>query len=524
MHNQRIQISIIFTIFTSLIINACSAPGTPASAPSETSLPTNPPPPTQTSIPPDTPTPTSKNTLSPTLPVATSPTTSKESISVEADGSGDFPTLAEAVQNAPEGATLLLGAGMFQLDEALEIDKPLSLLGKGIDQTEIVSSAAEYTVHVKANGAFSVEGITFKHEGSAFADAVEVEEGQITFKSCRFSGGVINPEGKQRGSGLRLREATTGVVQDCVAEENFTGFWILAEEATLENNLSTRNKAGIAFGANSKALARYNQVEKNEYNGFVVAMNANPTLEENTSINNGNNGFIFMNEATGIAIHNVCESNEFSGMYIGEQAAPKLEENLCTKNNENGFLFEGSSAGEAKYNQCSENKATGIGVKGDAQPVLESNICNDNAIYGIIIAENAQVKARGNECNNNQKSGILVADSAQATLEENSCSKNTRFGIAVGINAVAVLRQNECNENVRHGILVAENATATLEGNICSGNTQAGIAFIDNSSGTAAQNQCTGNETGIYVENTANPELLDNDCHDNSQNDILDER
>jgi parallel beta-helix repeat protein len=523
MEKPRIYALVILAMVGCLLTSACSTPS-PVGVSTETSQAVIPLPASQTPLPTEPPSPTPSPSPSYTPTPTFTPTPTPVVFNLEADGSGDYPTLEEAVQNAPEGATLSLGAGVFRLEAALEIDKPLNLVGQGIEETEIVSKAADYTVHVKVAGIFSAEGITFRHEGSAFADAVEVEEGQVSFKNCRFSGGVINPQGKQRGSGLRLREAATGVVQDCVTEKNFTGFWILAEEATLERNLSTGNKAGMAFGASSKALARNNQVEKNDYNGIVLSGESNPTVEDNTSLNNGNNGFIFVDQVKGIVRRNICESNKYNGMFVGTEAAPVLEDNLCNKNGEFGLLFYKNAGGEARHNQCSENKATGIGVQGEAHPLLEGNLCNQNAIYGIIIAEKAKVEARKNQCNENKKSGILVTDSAQATLEENTCSKNGRFGIAVGLNSVGVLRRNTCNENLKHGILVAEKATATLEENICNDNIQVGIAFLDNSSGSATRNQCSGNETGIYVEKTANPELVDNDCHDNTKNDVLDER
>ena len=474
MKSLRNIIPLSLTLIVCLSVSACSTPETPASAP--------PPPDTHTLLPSQPPTPTSTPVPSPipsyTPTPASTPTTAPLIFQLEVDGSGDFPSLAAAVQNAPAGATISLGAGVYRLDQALEIDKSLSLVGQGVDQTEIVSSADEYTVHVNVKGAFSAEGITFRHEGDAFADAVEVEQGEVTFNNCRFSGGVINPDGKQRGSGLRLREAAGGIIQNCVAEENFTGIWVLAMEITLEKNLSTKNKAGIAFGADSKALARENQVLENQYNGFVVSTNSNPTLERNTSSGNGENGFLFQDGATGTALGNIC----------------------------------------------SQNYGSGIMVAGMSQSVIEGNTCNQNTNHGIVIAENARAEIRNNECSENQMSGILVADSAQATIEGNTSTKNTRFGIAVGIQAQGVVRRNICSQNLRIGILVAENATAVLEDNVCNNNILAGIAFLDNASGSASRNQCISNETGIIVQATANPILADNDCHDNTQNDILDER
>jgi parallel beta-helix repeat protein len=55
-------------------------------------------------------------------------------------------------------------------------------------------------------------------------------------------------------------------------------------------------------------------------------------------------------------------------------------------------------------------------------------------------------------------------------------------------------------------------------------NSEAGIAYFDEAGGVAQGNECSGNLYGIYVEATADPELVDNDCHDNSKADIVDER
>jgi parallel beta-helix repeat protein len=51
-----------------------------------------------------------------------------------------------------------------------------------------------------------------------------------------------------------------------------------------------------------------------------------------------------------------------------------------------------------------------------------------------------------------------------------------------------------------------------------------GIYYIDEAGGVAQENECSGNQWGIYVAATANPELIDNDCHNNIEADIADER
>jgi nitrous oxidase accessory protein NosD len=63
-----------------------------------------------------------------------------------------------------------------------------------------------------------------------------------------------------------------------------------------------------------------------------------------------------------------------------------------------------------------------------------------------------------------------------------------------------------------------------LEANICANNEWAGVAYSDTSAGAARQNECVGNEVGLFVDETADPELDDNDCHDNTETDIRDLR
>ena len=89
-------------------------------------------------------------------------------------------------------------------------------------------------------------------------------------------------------------------------------------------------------------------------------------------------------------------------------------------------------------------------------------------------------------------------------------------------SAGGVARQNLCTGNGLHGISVNERAQPTLESNECKDNGRAGIRYWDTAGGVARQNLCTANRWGIYIEKTAAPELVENDCHGNTEGDIVD--
>ena len=89
-------------------------------------------------------------------------------------------------------------------------------------------------------------------------------------------------------------------------------------------------------------------------------------------------------------------------------------------------------------------------------------------------------------------------------------------------SAGGVARRNKCTDNGVNGIEVQDEARPTLEDNVCNGNAQAAIGYSDMAGGVARGNECVGNRWGIYVAETADPELTDNHCRENTSEEILD--
>ena len=322
----------------------------------------------------------------------TAATTAKQgpvTVSVTPDGSGDYPSLEAAVEEVPEGSTIILEAGTFLLTEPLSVTKALTLVGAGSDQTEVVSGAEDHVVHFSGDGPFTAQGITFRHQGNRAANVVVVDGGEIDFNLCRFTGGIRDEEEKLVGSGLLIRERTNGRVRECR-----------------------------------------------------------------------------------------MEGNGLHGVAVRDQAQPTLEGNTCTGNGENGIAYFGDAGGTAQGNECSDNGMHGISINEQAEPTLERNVCREN-----------------------EQAGIRFSDSSGG-----------------------VASQNDCSDNKLSGIIVRNNAHPALEGNNCKGNQEGGIIYFHNSGGVARENECSGNKWGIYIEETANPELVDNDCRDNSEADVEDRR
>lgn len=268
------------------------------------------------------------DTAAPTLP----PTPTPVVIQVEADGSGEFATLAEAVEAAPVGAVLSLGAGTFSLEEPLVLPRSIRLLGAGPDQTEVVSSGEGYVLRYSGEGLFAAQGITFRHEGDAAADVVVVEGGEIALEDCHFTG-ASRGAGQAPHTGLRLAGDTTGVVENCQAVDNQDTGILVQDQAqpTLRGNVCSRNDGvGIGYLNSSGGTASGNTCAENGLGGFVIAGEAQPLLEQNTSSNNAEAGFAYFEQAGGTARENVCQGNGRFGIFLFEEVSPELVDNDCS--------------------------------------------------------------------------------------------------------------------------------------------------------------------------------------------------
>jgi len=189
-----------------------------------------------------------------------------------------------------------------------------------------------------------------------------------------------------------------------------------------------------------------------------------------------------------------------------------------------GLVLLGNTAGYVRECRVEGNGLHGIELHGQAQPTLEANVCTGNAYSGIVYFDDAGGVARQNECSGNKYHGISIQKQARPTLEENTCQQNESTGIVYFDDASGTAYKNKCSDNGLHGISVNDRAQPALEENVCAANKDSGIVYFGDAGGLARQNECYENKWGIYISATANPSLVDNDCHDNKEADVRDFR
>ena len=270
----------------------------------------------------------------------------RRELTVASDGSGHFTRLEEAVQAAAPGDTIRLKAGVYHLSHPMDITKPLSLIGEGMDNTRVFCEAEGYVVYFSSDGQFRAEGIEFAHGGKRPANVLAADQGEVWLTRCRFTGAVWEQTSDSGGIGLMLFGTVRGQVQECHVVGNGWGICVTDEAA--------------------------------------------PVLEANICQYNNYHGIVCAGQASGLVWKNMCAENNFHGIYVCERAQPTLERNTCQRNKQTGIAYFGEAAGVARDNNCAENGIYGIEVGGKAHPILERNFGQLNGEAEIQIARTAK--------------------------------------------------------------------------------------------------------------------------------------
>lgn len=451
-------------------------------------------------------------------------------IYLKADGSGDYLTVQEAVEAAPEGATILFAAGTYSLTEPLLITKPLRLIGEGMQTTLVVSSVGECVVQVSVAGALTVTDLGFRYQGEGPADVVVAEATLLEVTRCSFSGAQQAPP-RRSWAGLRIVGSTTGLVRECVASGN-TGEGMTVEgnaQVTLESNICSDNTggSGMAYLGTATGVSRKNNCSGNGQAGIIVADSAQPLVIENTCVGNGWAGIAVIEAAVPTVEGNVCSENVLAGIayFCFAKAGGLAKGNLCEGNGV-GIVVSGTAQPTLERNICSRNSLDGIRVADEGQPTIVDNTCSENGENGVVFVGSSGGIARGNRCRANGTNGIYVGGETQPALEGNTCSENEADGINVsggarpllvgnaclgnkddGIGyeeaAGGIARLNECSRNRWAGIFAWTDAPLTLEHNTCSQNGIAGIALFGNTMAAVSHSRCEANSIGILVGGSA---------------------
>lgn len=247
-----------------------------------------------------------------------------------------FQKIQDAVEAAPDGATIQVKAGSYQ--ENLVISKPVTIQGEGASKVVLKPAVVEApTVLVKNTDGVTIMGLTIWGEHLAFqalqASAI-LKESQI-----RGHKQALELMGfKREGITIQASEITSlgpavlalGQFQLYMRETQIYGAptaIVIGGNVTayLEKNKLFRNYDGLATGSNAQVIIKENRIFENYGTGLWVSDAATVEISQNQILSNGGWGISLRQRP--------CYETEqrFSGTIQGtdNEVAKNLKGDLC---------------------------------------------------------------------------------------------------------------------------------------------------------------------------------------------------
>jgi hypothetical protein len=478
--------------------------------------------------------------------------------------------IAAVLARVGDGSRVRFAAGTYDIEETIVVDVSLDLVGAGLGETTIWSSAPGLAMAFVGPGELTLSDLSLRHAGDEAASVLLAIEGGVTLNSVEIAGGAA--ESGDGGHGVvfafedlegfptRTTEQRAGelVVEDSIVTGNAAAGILVTGDASPRIDATTvgnNGRCGVCYSGDAGGTLRNSTIEGNGEIGVQAVGSSHPSIEANT-IRGLDVGVLAGGDAAAVVAGNVLVENDIAlrgvgaadldvrgnrvgaaeiagisliesstgtlhgnrveteapvGVEVAGNSSVIVDGNVIDGTGQVGLSFIGSSSGRASANVITE-RDVGIQVGGTAAPVVSDNQLRGNRRVGMLFAEQAAGSAIGNIMSQLVGSAIEVIDSASPAINANEL-RGSDFGLVYVDSAGGSAKDNRLL-NHRVGIQVQGTATPRLIDNSFYAVEAAAIVFAETASGEASGNECTGDQvaTLIAIAVTASPSIGENGC------------
>jgi len=227
---------------------------------------------------------------------------------VALDGSGQFVSIQEAIDQAHSGDTIFIKAGRYVEDVTVHSKEGLKVIGAGMKKVFIAGLERVGTLHIGKwpYGATNVEisGMTIQQHGGL---GVGIFNGAgVTLRDIHVNGLIFSQQVQ------RVR------IENCiVGGSETTGLAFADSDAVLVGNIIHDNDHGVSVGGTSKVELQFNVITRSLFEAVLVADNGQANIVQNTLVNNGG-GVKFQDEGSGEIRGNIITGSKIGVAYSSQ--------------------------------------------------------------------------------------------------------------------------------------------------------------------------------------------------------------
>jgi len=342
---------------------------------------------------------------------------------VDDDGSGDFQSIQQAVDNASAGDTIRVHKGTYY--ENVLVNKTLTLIGKGTDKSTI--------------------------DGNGSDTVMELTEDNIHITGFD----IINSENSFPHAGIAIR-SNGNTIENCNVSSNYYGIYVRSSDKnSLKNNTCLNNTIGIrVFGDCARNIILKNNCSFNDFGIQIILSDTNSIIDNSCT---GNKEGIQLRGSK----FNMLKGNRLIGNGLnilstaldGSSTSDWSIQTIDTTNTIDGkpiYYYKNSTGIEIPSNASQVIVINCTGVRIESRNLSHVSV-------GIIIGFSSNITISNTTCNFNLNEGIRIIDSNVTTFYNNSISGNEvgiRFESASNLSSP---ERNQIFNNTEYGVHALDN-------------------------------------------------------------------
>ena len=413
-------------------------------------------------------------------------------IIVNASGGGDYTCVQWAIDNASDGDTVMVEAGVYY--EKIIVNKSISLVGQGIDKTIINSSNPGTMILIKSDWVnltgFSIEYNKPSISGSTGIFLYNVNNVTVKNNECYYYDDHSTP----KPTGIGISGSNNNILSNIINGNHQNGIEVRDSNNVVSGNSCLNNSNGIAL------YGSFNRIMENDCKYNSVGMRFLDSHGNEIYINNLSDnmyGILSKDLERNTIRNNNCSFNQFGIYLYSHSDYNNITSNLCYSNSEHGIFLSYAESNYIRNNIC-QNNIDGIHFNG---------VDNHHIARNIVVS---------NTCNINEESGISLTYSDHNNIMENTCEYNGEHGIYLDSSTGNSLTSNNCSNNGDNGIILERECDLNeVEGNILRTNTEQGICLSSESTRNYIhQNLFIDNKNGMKQ---ARDDGIDNSWYDSQK-------
>ena len=340
-------------------------------------------------------------------------------------------SIQAAIAAAEAGDVICLARGTWI--ENIVIDKPLTLVGRGVGRTAIKALGLSFPIIAVSGGgsepiSVTLEGLSLSGDGGVSGVAID-GLAEVEIRNCAISG---------RWYGIEATDSARLTLSHSTVSENTQRGVVLSgsvQAIISHSSISANTGVGLWLSGTAEAVFDDCKITDNLRHGLWLREEARAMLSDCSVSRNRGHGLWLTGRSVAQLLRSDISGNWDQGIVVEDSAGAELTESEVLSN-WHGVEFRDTARGTIAGTTVSRNRWDGIGIKGSAMATIAGSTVSNN-MRGIWAGNQASAEIRDCLIDGNSGYGVFAWYGSEVAGEGNRFSAN---GIDLGGNLSGTLR------------------------------------------------------------------------------------